>query len=58
MHVLLCPLQLRLSEVVEGTQQLFVDLADSSDIFTAQVTPHSFYNGLSRKGVSYFLTYT
>ena len=56
--MLLCPLQLRLSEVVEGTQQLFVDLADSSDIFTAQVTPHSFYNGLSRKGVSYFLTYT
>ena len=44
--------QLRLSEVVEGVHQLFLDLADSSDVFTAQVTPLSFYKGLTKKGVS------
>lgn len=44
--------QLKLSEVVEGVHHLFLDLADSSDAFTAKVTPLSFYKGLTRKGVS------
>lgn len=47
-------LQLRLSEIVEGTQCLFIELADKSDVFSARVTPQSFHEGLMKKKVSLF----
>ena len=37
---------------MEGTHQLFLDLSNSMDVFSAQVTPKSFYEGLVKKGVS------
>ena len=48
----ICSLQLRLSEIVEGTQCLFMELADKDDIFSAKVTPQSFHDGLTKKKVS------
>jgi proline dehydrogenase len=42
---------LKLSEVVEGTRRLFLDLADSPDICTAQITPQSFHDGLKANNV-------
>ena len=37
---------------MEGTHQLFLDLSNSVDIFSAQVTPKSFSEGLIKKDVS------
>jgi proline dehydrogenase len=42
---------LKLSEVVEGTRHMFLDLADGNDVCTAQVTPQSFHSGLRAKSI-------
>ena len=37
---------------MEGTRRLFLDLANSNEICTAQVTLQSFHDGLKAKSVS------
>ena len=44
-------MQLRLSEVVLGMQEIFMGLADGDDILQASISPESFNRGLVKMGV-------